>query len=242
MRVGQRGIEYDRLAGYIGLWIEISRAESSAAHLGGGHCVSTDEYPLPMNGGRSTLSNIDTTRAARTPDELRELVEAIHSSPEMAQETNWLEWKSSLDLSKPAGRFAVAKAILGFANRAVGQAHLACDGVAYMVVGVEPGTAAGVEPMDHAHLSHALKPYVTTARWTPHYVPYEGVTVLVVVVEAPRAGDPIHTLQKTYNDGKKHNAAAGTIFCRGAAQSEPAGVGEIEMLGKRWWKVPSKPP
>lgn len=188
-----------------------------------------------------TLSDIDTTRAMRTDDELRMLVEAIHGSPAGTQETNWVEWKNGLDLTKAAGRFAVAKAILGFANRAVEQAQLACEGVAYMVVGVEPGAAAGVGAVDHAELGQAIKTYVNGARWTPFYVSFEGVTVLVIVIEPPRAGDPIHTLQKTYNDGAKYNAAAGTVFHRGTAHTEPAGAGEIEMLSRRLVQGTQKP-
>ncbi len=180
-----------------------------------------------------TLSDIDTTRAMRTDDELRMLVEAIHGSPAGTQETNWLEWKNGLDLTKAADKFAVSKAILGFANRSVEQAQLACEGVAYMVVGVEPGAAAGVGTVDHAELGQAIKTYVNGARWTPFYIPFEDVTVLVIVVEAPRPGDPIRTLQKTYNDGAKYNAAAGTVFHRGTAHTEPAGTGEIDMLSRR---------
>ncbi|RAU99105.1 hypothetical protein [Mycolicibacter senuensis] len=180
-----------------------------------------------------TLSDIDTTRAMRTDDELRMLVGAIHSSPSGTQERNWLEWKNGLDLTKAAGKFAAAKAILGFANRSVEQAKLACEGAAYMVVGVEPGAAAGVGTVDHAELGQAVKTYVNGARWTPFYVLFDDVTVLVIVVEAPRAGDPIHTLQKTYNDGAKYSAAAGTVFHRGTAHTEPAGTGEIDMLSRR---------
>lgn len=180
-----------------------------------------------------TLSDIDTTRAMRTDDELRTLVAAIHGSAPGTQETNWVEWKNGLDLTKAAGKFAVAKAILGFANRAVEQAQLACEGVAYMVVGVEPGAAAGVGAVDHAELGQAIKTYVDGARWTPFYVSFERVTVLVIVIEAPRPGDPIHTLQKTYNDGAKYNAAAGMVFHRGTAHTEPAGTGEIDMLSRR---------
>ncbi len=188
-----------------------------------------------------TLSDIDTTRAMRTDDELRMLVEAIHGSPPGTQEKNWLEWKNGLDLTKAAGKFAVAKAILGFANRSVEQAQLACEGVAYMVVGVEPGAATGVGAVDHAELGQAIKTYVSGTRWTPFYVPFEGVTVLVIVVEAPRPGDPIHTLQKTYNDGAKYNAPAGTVFHRGTAHTEPAGTGEIDMLSKRLLQGAQRP-
>jgi hypothetical protein len=179
-----------------------------------------------------SLNNIDKTQASRTEDELRALVDAIYNSPAGTQETNWLEWKSALDLSTAEGRFAVAKAMLGFANRSVAQAQLAFEGVAYMVVGVEPGSAAGVPNFDHSTLGQRIKTYADGPRWTPHYLAFSGVTVLVIVIEAPRAGDPIHTLLKEFsNDKTRHRA--GTIFHRGAAHTEPAGSKEIEMLGKR---------
>lgn len=178
------------------------------------------------------LSTIDKTRASRTEDELRALVDAIHTSPAGTQETNWLEWKSALDLGTPEGRFAVAKAILGFANREVAQAQLACEGVAYMVVGVEPGAAAGVLTFDHATLGQKIRTYADTPRWTPQYVQFSGVTVLVIVVEAPRPGDPVHTLQKEFTKGSA-SYRAGTIFHRGAAHTEPAGPKEIAMLQER---------
>lgn len=175
-----------------------------------------------------SLSDIDTTRALRTDDELLTLVEAIHSSPPTEQETNWLEWKSTLNLSVVEGRFPVAKAILGFANRSVAEAHRACEGVAYMVVGVEPGNAPGVATIDYASLSQGLKTHVDGARWSLRYVEFAGVNVLVVMIEDPRAGDPIHALQKAYD---KHYR--GAVFHRGAAQTEPAGPKELAMLQER---------
>ncbi|WP_131811344.1 hypothetical protein [Mycobacterium kubicae] len=97
-----------------------------------------------------------------------------------------------------------------------------------MVIGVEPGNASGVPTIDHASLSQGLKTYVDGARWSLSYVEFAGVSVLVVVIEAPRAGDPIHVLQKAYD---KHYR--GTVFHRGAAQTEPAGPKELAMLQER---------
>ncbi|WP_237570815.1 hypothetical protein [Mycolicibacterium lacusdiani] len=174
------------------------------------------------------LSDIDTTRAIRTDDELGRLVAAIHGSRPEVQETNWLEWKSSLDLNTAAGKFAVAKAALGFANRSVEDARLNCGGVAYMVVGVEPGAAAGIPAIDHADLTPGIKTYAVTPRFTPRTIRFEGVEVLVVVVEPPEVGDPQHTLQKQYD--KYH---AGIVFHRGAARTAPAGPKEMEMLSRR---------
>ncbi|WP_445168779.1 hypothetical protein ACTXG7_05305 [Mycolicibacterium sp. Dal123E01] len=178
-----------------------------------------------------SLNNLDTTVPMRTQDELHTLVQAIYDSPG-GQETNWLEWKCGHDLSTNEGRFAVSKAILGFANRAVDQAQQVCEGLAYMVVGVEPGAAPGVSPFDHATLSQRVKTYVDGPRWTPNYVPFEGVTVLVIVIEAPRAGHRIHTLQKEFSNGKSANKA-GTVFHRSTAHTEPAGPKEIAMLEDR---------
>lgn len=179
-----------------------------------------------------SLSDLDTTQDFRTASELRELVEAIFNSPPGTQETNWLEWKSQLDLGTLAGRFAIAKAILGFANRSAEQAQLKCAGVAYMVVGVEPGAAAGVTPVDHAVLSHKIKTYADGPRANPYYVPFSGVEVLVVVIEPPRAGDPMHTLQKEFSTDKTTHKAS-TVFHQGTAHTEPAGPKEIAMLGER---------
>jgi hypothetical protein len=99
-------------------------------------------------------------------------------------------------------------------------------------VGVEPGAAAGVPNFDHASLGQKMKTYADGPRWTPHYVEFNGVTVLVVVVEAPRAGDPIHTLQKEFTKDKTSHKA-GTVFHRGAAHTEPAGPKEMAMLQER---------
>lgn len=176
-----------------------------------------------------TLSDVDTSRQLRTDDELLHLIAAIHGSRPDAQETSWLEWKSSLDLTKSHGRFAVAKAILGFANRSVDDARLTTGGAAYMVVGVEPGTAPGVAAIDHADLTPGIKTYASTPRFTPRTLRFSGVEVLVVVIEPPELGDPIHPLQKQFD-----KFDAGVVFHRGHARTAPAGPKEIEMLAERF--------
>lgn len=190
--------------------------------------VAAAQYAEPVNAEPITLSGIDMTRALRTDDELLRLVTAIHGSRPEVQETNWLEWKSSLDLNTPAGKFAVAKAVLGFANRSVDDARLNCGGVAYMVVGVEPGAVVGIPAIDHADLTPGIKTYAETPRFTPRTIQFSGVEVLVVVVEPPEPGNPLHTLQKQYD--KFH---AGMVFHRGSARTAPAGPKEVEMLGRR---------
>ena len=190
-----------------------------------------------------TLDDLDRSRALRTPAELRELVEAIRDSPPDSQETNWVEWKSGLDLSSKEGRFSIARAVLGFANREVTLASNVFEGVAYMVVGAEPGAVAGVTVIDSAKLEQGVRTYLDGPRWTPHYVQVDGKDVLVIAVEPPRPGDTIHTLLKEYSSDKptestrdKDRPAAnrrGTVFHRGAARTEQAGPAEIEMLVQR---------
>jgi hypothetical protein len=180
---------------------------------------------------------ISTDRALRTPDALAALVDAIvQADPTNDQETHWLEWKGPLPIDKAEGQFAIAKAILGFANREPAHAAPMCEGTAYMVIGAEPGSARGITPIDHAKLAHGIRKYANGPQWSAHHVSHDGATVLVIVAEAPKPGDPIHTLAKQYN-----NFNEGTVFHRGAAQTEPAGAREIAMLSKRLMRGTQQP-
>jgi hypothetical protein len=173
--------------------------------------------------------NIATDRAFRTPAEVSALVAAVVAADASTQEMQWLEWKGPLPINKADGQFAIAKAILGFANRQPSRAATVCEGTAYMVVGAEPQSAPGVPTVvDLAALGQGIDRYLHGPRWSAQYVDHDGAQVLVVTVEAPSAGDPIHTLQKAYD-----KFDAGTIFHRGTAQSEPAGPKVIQMLGER---------
>lgn len=172
--------------------------------------------------------DIATDREFRTIDELNALVEAVVKAPLGTQETRWIEWKRTLDLSTLAGRFAVAKAILGFANRSTEVAAQTCEGTAYLVLGAEPGRVDGVQALDHADLVQKIKTFADGPRWTPHDISYSGMTVLVIVVAPPRNGDHIHTLQTDYD-----KAQAGTIFHRAAAITERAGPNDVLMLEER---------
>lgn len=172
---------------------------------------------------------IDTERAFRTPAELDDLVDAIvESDGKTGQESHWLEWKGPLLIDKAEGQFHIARTILGFANRDPERAARDCEGVAYMVVGAEPQSVPGVDAIDFADLGQGIDRYVQGVRWAPHYVAHDEGTVLVIVVEAPRPGDPIHTLHK--GTDKFH---AGTIFHRGAARTAPANPQDVTMLSAR---------
>lgn len=172
---------------------------------------------------------IDTERAFRTPAELDDLVDAIvESDGKTGQESHWVEWKGPLLIDKAEGQFQIARTILGFANRDPERAARDCEGVAYLVVGAEPQSVPGVDAIDFADLGQGIDRYVQGVRWAPHYVAHDDGTVLVIVVEAPRPGDPIHTLRK--GTDRFH---AGTIFHRGAARTAPANPQDVTMLSTR---------
>lgn len=73
--------------------------------------VGLAQYACPVD-PQPTLSNLDTTRAMRTADELLMLVEAVHGSPAGTQETNWLEWKRSTVTVHRAAALAAAGVLL----------------------------------------------------------------------------------------------------------------------------------
>jgi hypothetical protein len=172
---------------------------------------------------------IDTERAFRTPAELDDLVDAIvESDGKTGHESHWLEWKGPLLIDKTEGQFHIARTILGFANRDPESAARDCEGVAYLVAGAEPQSVPGIGAIDFADLGQGIDRYVQGVRWAPHYVAHDQGTVLVIVVEAPRPGDPIHTLRK--GTDKFH---AGTIFHRGAARTAPANPQDVSMLSTR---------
>jgi hypothetical protein len=77
--------------------------------------------------------SFDTSEPLATPQRLTELAEAIVGAA--VSETHWLDWKSSLDFSAPAGPYAVARTIIAFANRDPVVAARVCGGEAYLVVG-----------------------------------------------------------------------------------------------------------
>ncbi|MET9268082.1 ATP-binding protein [Kribbella sp. NPDC003557] len=173
--------------------------------------------------------NVDTAQALRRPGDLLALVNAVKSALS-TDESWWIEWKSDLNLRNAEGAFKAARAILSFANRMPDVASTSCDGLAYLLVGVEPGFIHGTEAIDPADLEGALIKYLGADGpvWSPNYVLVEGKTVLVIIVEPPRWGDPIHTLRKTYE-----KSAEGAVFVRSQAMSRPANAPEMKMLSDR---------
>ena len=171
----------------------------------------------------------------RTRAEQIALVEAVRDAPAGEQETNYLEWKSILDLASKAARATIAKAVLGFSNRRPDVAVRACGGCAYLLVGVEPGALTGVEPVDAAKLESGLTPYVgQNVQWRPDYVEVGDRNVLVVTVEPPQWGDPVHPVRKSFlGDADQPLLPEGTVFVRHQASTDPAKAPDMDDLSRR---------
>lgn len=183
---------------------------------------------------------IDTSKALRTHDELIQLVDAVLLAGP-GDENIAVEWKSKYEniLSKEAS-FALARAILAFANRDISTAKTAFEGVAYVVVGAEPGNLSDQTVPDSAELSNAIRRYTGSGfpRWDMRPINYRKSQVLIFIIEAPVVGDPIALLQKNFQatpTGKEKQKLTpeGTIFVRRPGSTERATAADIELLQKR---------
>lgn len=174
--------------------------------------------------------SIDLSRALRTQAELTALAEAVWNAPSGEPETDSVEWKSDWDLTAADVRFETARHLLGFGNRTVFAAESQFEGCAYLLAGVEPRNLVGVDVLDPATIDDQLSKYVSPGqpRWTPNYVTLDGKSVLVLTVEAPRAGDAIFTLQKGFAGWP-----AGRVFVRRHGKTEEGGPADIRTLEAR---------
>jgi hypothetical protein len=96
-------------------------------------------------------------------------------------------------------------------------------------------------PIDQATLEAQVNVYVGhNLDWDVDYVELDGETVLVVTVEPPRWGDPIHPVRKAYQPHEKGGTGvpAGAILVRHSASTERASPADIDMLSKRCARQP----
>lgn len=178
---------------------------------------------------------INTSRALRTHDQLATLIRAVMAA-DKGDESRSIEWKSGYsDLLSIEASFAIARAVLGLANRPVDVAASAFEGVGYVIVGVEPGNLQGQAVPDSAELLNSLRRYTGHGfpLWDQRVVEVDGIEVLVITVEPPRAGDRIAMLQKNYQPAKGPLSTEGTIFVRQPGATERGSRSEIEMLQDR---------
>ena len=90
-------------------------------------------------------------------EQLRSLTKEVHAGI-VGSETDWIEWKSTLDLTRTPGRFEASRQILGMANRVPGLARQNCGGYGYILVGVEQGAMSGTDRLDPAQLHDGDQP------------------------------------------------------------------------------------
>lgn len=176
------------------------------------------------------MLNIDLTRAARSHSERLAVVQAVAGAAAIEQETDWIEWKSTIDVSSSEGAFKVARGILGFGNRDPAHAARFARGCAYFLVGVEAGALTGTQAHDSADVEQWLSRYIARGepQWSVDYLDVGGQAVMFVTIEAPEWGDEIFTLQRGFDRAK-----AGDIFVRLNGKTEHATPADVRRLVAR---------
>ena len=186
---------------------------------------------------RSWRSTSTSPGAVRSRAQQQQLVRAVHTAAAHEQETNYAECKSTVELvgGGARGRAVIAKAVLGFSNRDPDVAARAMGGCAYLLAGVAPGELGGVRAVDAATLEAQVAPYVRAwVQWRADYVDVDGSTVLVVTVEPPRWGDPLHPVRKAYlPDSGGPKLVEGAVYVRRHASTEQASAADIDMVSRR---------
>ncbi|GAA4082882.1 ATP-binding protein [Actinomadura miaoliensis] len=180
--------------------------------------------------------SIDASSAFLLPSQLRRLAEAVRDAGPH-DESRWVEWKSTLPLGTDQARVHLVKHILGFANRSPDVAARWAAGYGYLLIGVSPGKVPGVTSVDHNDMEQDLKPYIgPDLVWHAEYVELDGKDVLILVVDPPSYGDPIHYLRKPlpHPRGEGFVHSEHTVFIRRNAQTVKAEPGEWRMLLQRF--------
>lgn len=175
------------------------------------------------------MLDIDITRALRSAGQLKALIEAILTA-QSHDELDWVEWKREYDLGDSAALGHIARHILGMANRDPTRARNSVGGCGYIVVGVEPARLGGLDPIDPATLEPQIGGFFGDGGpvWQPLWQRVHDKDVLVIVVDPPELGDPIHTLNKQF---AKYDA--GDVFVRRQGATHKANPEEIRRLTQR---------
>lgn len=179
--------------------------------------------------------HLNTEESLKSEAQLVSLVEAVYKA-EPEEEHEALEWKSGYqDVTDRAPSFAIAKAILGFANRDVRASKSNCEGEAYLIVGAEPGRIQGQKVPDSAELGQAIGRYTgpTAPAWRARQVQVRGQNVLIITVAPPSDGDRIALLRKSFQPKNGSLVNEGTVFVRKAGKTERATREDMDALQDR---------
>ena len=113
------------------------------------------------------------------------------------------------------------------------------DGRGLVLIGAEAGSITGIPRVEDHVLKEKLAPYLgqddVAPRWDTKRVQVSTSNdVLIIMVAAPQAGDPIYTLRKAFTGQQASRGFHdGTIFTRPSTKSEPANSAVVEMLSRR---------
>jgi hypothetical protein len=147
-------------------------------------------------------------------------------------ERHFLELKSDLDLTRKTDLAKIAKYILGSANRLPDVAAAAFEGYGVMIIGVAPGEARGVPPIEVLEISKIVGQYLGAAgpRWDVVRVPVNGSAneVLVIVVDPPKNGQKPFPCRKD-GDG----LIDGRVYIRADGETREAKGDELDRLLER---------
>lgn len=156
----------------------------------------------------------------------------------LGDETEALELKSEWDLSDKKKMGAIARIILGFANRDPAVAGKYFGGEAYLVLGIDTDRAEGVVKADAARVSMQIQSYLGTRgpQIVLDYGRFTEVDVAVItMLPVPRAAH-IYALEKEfphYSGSKEGLWRNGTIFVRSGTSTEVATAEDIRRLERR---------
>lgn len=155
----------------------------------------------------------------------------------LGDETDAIELKSEWDLSDKKKIGAIARLILGFANRDPAVAGKYFGG-AYLVLGIDTHRAEGVKKADGATVSMQIQSYLGTRgpQIVLDYGRFNEIDIAVItMLPVPRAAH-IYALEKefTYFSGSKEGLwRNGTIFVRSGTSTEVATAEDIRRLERR---------
>ncbi|WP_165693257.1 ATP-binding protein [Mycobacteroides abscessus] len=161
----------------------------------------------------------------------RELITKVSMLGDRA-ERHYLEMKSEINPVDKAGGAKIAKFILAAANRDPARAARYLDGHAVLLLGISEKQVTGLPAFEAKDMESAVCRYLGDPgpQWDFQRIPVsDGRDVIVIVVDPPRAGDPIWMC---CNDGPE-NLNDGDVYIRADGASRKAKGGDMKMLMTR---------
>ena len=175
---------------------------------------------------------LDEQMEYRGPAARRRLIESVYQATPGTSEPEWLEWKSSADLTHARWHYEIARFVLGCSNREPNAARRFAAGYGYLLLGVEPGHMLGVACPVHADIETWVSAFLGGAdgpRWDFHEVDLsDEIRILVVVAEPPPHGHGPFALAKG-----SEKAESGAVFIRRPGKTDRANFADMQMLNRR---------